>query len=165
MIRILFVVGTSLSLILTAPSDAPKVQPTPSTTTEASMPKPRVVYVPLATTTTTTMSPAELVEYARSVHGKCGEWYDEAMKAGWPPEEWKTISKVMYRESRCDPLAWNGQDAGLMQINKVHRKRLNYLGMAFPDSMFHGYWNLVFAHDLWQRAGWEPWKFRGVIPG
>jgi hypothetical protein len=102
---------------------------------------------------------------SRTEHGKCGEWYDTAMSAGWPADEWPTISKVMWRESRCLVDAWNGHDAGLMQINQIHKPRLRYLGMSHPDTMFNPYWNLVFARDLWERAGWEPWTFKGVVPG
>lgn len=121
------------------------------------------LHVPVASTPD--LSSVNWVELARSEHGRCGEWYDTAMKAGWPAEEWKTISKVMYRESRCDPFAWNGQDAGLMQINKFHRHTLRYMGMQFPNTMFFPYWNLYFARDLWEREGWEPWVFKGVVPG
>lgn len=97
--------------------------------------------------------------------GRCGQWYTTARDAGWPIEEWPTVSKVMWRESRCDSDAWNGADAGLMQINQIHRRYLAEMGMSFPTSMFDPYWNLLYARSLWERAGWEPWIFKGVVPG
>lgn len=120
------------------------------------------------TTTSTTVSPLDNVDWvalARATYGKCGEWYDTAMEAGWPADQWPTISKVMWRESRCTPDAWNGADAGLMQINKVHRRYLTDMNLIFPSAMFNPYWNLLYARTLWERAGWEPWKFKGVVPG
>lgn len=48
----------------------------------------------------------------------CAQWYDAAIEAGWSPEEWPTISRVMYRESMCTPTADNNSSSarGLMQI-------------------------------------------------
>lgn len=61
-------------------------------------------------------------EEARALYGRCGEWHDMALGLGWPAEEWPTLSKVMYRESRCDITAHNSTDPlsgsrGLLQIN------------------------------------------------
>lgn len=96
---------------------------------------------------------------------KCGEWYTTARDAGWSDSEWAVLSKIMWRESRCDPHAWNGADAGLTQINRVHRGYVADMGMVWPWDMFDPYMNLVYARSLWERAGWEPWTFRGVVPG
>jgi hypothetical protein len=62
------------------------------------------------------------VDEARMRYGRCGEWYNLAMAIGWPAEEWPIISKVLYRESRCNIDSWNKTDPasgsrGLMQIN------------------------------------------------
>lgn len=62
------------------------------------------------------------VDEARMRYGRCGEWYNLAMSIGWPAEEWPIISKVLYRESRCNIDSWNKTDPasgsrGLMQIN------------------------------------------------
>lgn len=96
---------------------------------------------------------------------KCGQWYTTAIDAGWPESEWPTISKVMWRESRCDPNAWNGADAGLMQINRIHTRYVAEMGMVWPWDMFDPTSNLEYARSLWERAGWEPWIFKGVVPG
>lgn len=97
--------------------------------------------------------------------GKCGQWYVTARLAGWPADQWPTISKVMWRESRCDPNAWNGHDAGLMQINRIHTRYIADMGLVWPDAMFNAYKNLLYARTLWERAGWEPWTFKGTTPG
>ena len=171
MLKIILVAGTAISLIVTSPHTGEK-----NTTKDSNVSTQWPVQyqyltsgTPTTTTTTTSVAaPLEGVDWvalARHNHGKCGEWYDTAMSAGWPEDQWRTISKVMWRESRCQPDAWNGHDAGLMQINQIHKSRLRHLGMSHPDTMFNPYWNLVFARDLWERAGWEPWTFKGVVPG
>ena len=57
---------------------------------------------------------------------ECAEWYPLAVEVGWPVEEWPAVSKIMWRESRCNPLAHNGRDPrhgtllgsiSLLQIN------------------------------------------------
>lgn len=62
------------------------------------------------------------VDLARLVYGSCGEYHDLAISVGWPEKEWKTLSRVMYRESRCNLFSFNktdpnGGSRGLIQIN------------------------------------------------
>ena len=62
------------------------------------------------------------IDEARMLYGRCGEWKLLAEQIGWPAEEWPIISKVLYRESRCNIGSWNRDDPatgsrGLMQIN------------------------------------------------
>lgn len=76
------------------------------------------------------------VDEARMLYGKCGEWKPLALAVGWPESEWGTLSKVLYRESRCNIDSWNKTDPssgsrGLMQIN--------------------GYWC---RPNKWSTAGW-----------
>jgi hypothetical protein len=94
----------------------------------------------------------------------CARWYDAFIAAGWEPSEWRTARWVMFRESRCDQYAWNGQDAGLMQINKVHRPLIESYSLVFPYDLFDPETNLWIAHVLWLQYGWKPWTFRGVVP-
>jgi hypothetical protein len=92
-------------------------------------------------------------------YGQCGEWHDLALKVGWPAEEWHNLQKIIFRESRCTPDAWNGADAGLTQINQIHTKWLNQMGYSHPDDMFDPEKNLTFAYRLWSGSGWKPWRF------
>lgn len=132
---------------------------------------PVVTTVPVPETTsapTTTMPDLSGVDWtalAREQYGKCGEWHDLAIQVGWPEEEWQTLSKIIFRESRCTPDAWNGHDAGLTQINQIHTKWLNQMGFSHPDDMFEPEKNLTFAYRLWEGSGWKPWRFSGVVPG
>ena len=99
------------------------------------------------------------VEEQQTKYGQCGEWHDLALKVGWPPEEWKNLQKIIFRESRCTPDAWNGHDAGLTQINQIHTKWLGQMGYSHPDDMFDPEKNLTFAYRLWSGSGWKPWRF------
>jgi hypothetical protein len=101
----------------------------------------------------------QIVEDARSNYGPCGEWRDLALSVGWPESEWPRLGYILYRESRCTPYAWNGADAGLSQINQIHRKWLSDMGWSHPDDMFDPAKNLTFAYRLWTTSGWKPWSF------
>jgi hypothetical protein len=128
-----------------------------------------VITTPPSTTTTTTNPPIDfnrVIAQAREVYGKCGEWHDLALSVGWQESEWKTLSYVLHRESRCQPSAWNGHDAGLTQINQIHTKWLNQMGLNHPDSMFDPALNLTFAYRLYSgreennQCGWTPWSIK-----
>jgi hypothetical protein len=117
---------------------------------------------PTTTTTTTEVplvsDPLDYIDEQRALHGQCGEWYETAKSVGWTDAEWETLSKVMYRESRCTADAWNGHDAGLVQINQIHTEWMGMMGFNFPDGMFNPTNNLYFARRLWETSGWKPWK-------
>lgn len=98
---------------------------------------------------------------------KCQEWLPLAVEMGWPNETevLQTLGRVMWKESRCSPLAVNESsgDYGLTQINQLHSSWLAEMGwtlddMAVPSS------NLRFAYLLWNsreeqgKCGWQPWS-------
>lgn len=128
---------------VTATSITPEITTTTSTTTTE---------VPLAS------DPLDYIDEQRAMHGQCGEWYETAKSVGWTDAEWATLQKVMYRESRCTADAWNGHDAGLVQINQIHTEWMGMMGFNFPDDMFNPTNNLYFARRLWEGSGWKPWK-------
>jgi len=121
-----------------------------------------VITAPASTTTTTTVAPTTTttvsVEDLRIIHGQCGEWHDLAISVGFNEEDWKVLSRILYRESRCQPDAWNGWDAGLAQINQIHKEWLSQIGWKHPEDMFNPENNLRFAYMLYQSSGWKPWK-------
>jgi hypothetical protein len=104
------------------------------------------------------------VDELRAKYGQCGEWHDLAIDVGWPEEQWKKLSYVIWKESRCTVDAWNGQDAGLTQINRIHTEWLASMGLKHPDDMFNPRLNLEFAFKLWSSreekglCGWKPWS-------
>lgn len=111
----------------------------------------------------------------------CAEWYPLAMEVGWPEAEWPTLSYVIHRESRCDPLAWNRDDPGtgsrgLTQVNSEPWCRkgryvphpAGYLGqlgvLETCDDLFEPRINLLGAYKIFLYGlekhgyGWGPWS-------
>ena len=97
----------------------------------------------------------------------CQEWVPEAIAAGWPADRQilETLMSIIWRESRCQPDAWNGHDAGLTQINQIHTAWIAELGLGnHPDAMFDPARNLEFAWKLYSsreaagKCGWKPWS-------
>jgi hypothetical protein len=91
----------------------------------------------------------------------------EAIAAGWPADRQtlETLMSVIWRESRCQPDAWNGHDAGLTQINQIHSAWITELGLGeHPEAMFNPVLNLEFAWRLYSSreakglCGWKPWS-------
>jgi hypothetical protein len=109
---------------------------------------------------------ASTVEELRAKYGQCGEYHDLALEVGWTEKEWPKLSYVIWKESRCTVDAWNGHDAGLTQINKIHAAWLLELGYKHPDDMFNARNNLWFAYKLWSSreekglCGWKPWTVK-----
>lgn len=116
-------------------------------------------------------------ELARLIYGKCGEYHDLAIKAGWPKSQWPTLSKIMYRESRCNNFAINKSDPnggsrGLLQINGYWCRKNKYNPNGWLqqksilkncEDLFDSYTNLRAGWEMWQysqhrnRCGWKPW--------
>jgi hypothetical protein len=102
---------------------------------------------------------------------RCDGWVDLARRVGWPEEQLPKMSYVMYRESRCDPKAHNGDDpaggsSGLMQLNRYFCKRSRYHENGYfvdngildeCDDLFDPRLNLEAALFLWENSGWGPW--------
>ena len=113
-----FIAGLSAFTLLWDASEPPaqKIQPGVQITTTLNS----VVPVTVAPTTT--------------VPKGCAQYVADAITAGWPADQSPTLARVMFRESRCNPLAFNSQDSnggsrGLMQVNGVHEKWLKEAGV------------------------------------
>jgi len=98
---------------------------------------------------------------------KCGVWFPLAISQGWPdnPIILKTLDRIMWRESRCTPLADSGPDHGLMQINQIHTKWLDDLGwthedMKDPTANLRFAWLLYSGRETNGQCGWTPWSIK-----
>ena len=74
---------------------------------------------------THTVAPIDLsgvnwTELGRLMYGRCGEYHDLAISVGWSEAQWKKLSFVMYRESRCNTMAFNKTDpnGGAVDLSK-----------------------------------------------
>lgn len=137
--------------------------PAQTTTTSTTLPPVTTTTVDLSSVDWNALRQIE-VDSMRQKYGNCGEYHDLAISIGWPEEEWDTLSQVMWRESRCVTDSWNGADAGLMQINRVHTEWAAQMGFTHPDDLFTPENNLYFALRLWETSGWKPWRFSGEVP-
>jgi hypothetical protein len=107
----------------------------------------------LPTTTTTTTAPKK----------GCAQYVADAITAGWPADQAPMLARVMFRESRCNPLAYNSQDSnggsrGLMQMNGTHKKWLIEQGFITTlDDLFRPDVNLRASAHLYSMVGWSAW--------
>jgi hypothetical protein len=104
------------------------------------------------TTTTTTEAPKG-----------CAQYVADAITAGWPADQAPMLARVMFRESRCTPTAYNGKDMaggsyGLMQINGQHKAWLIEQGFITSlDDLFVPSVNLRVSAHLYSMVGWSAW--------
>ena len=121
------------------------------TTNLNSAPPVTIALKPLPTTTTTTAPKG------------CAQYVADAITAGWPADQAPTLARVMFRESRCIPTAYNGKDTaggsyGLMQINGQHKLWLMQLGYINSlNDLFNPDINLRAALHLYGMVGWSAW--------
>lgn len=131
-----------------------------------------------STPPTIDFSQVNWIELGRLMYGKCGEYHDLAIQAGWPESQWPTLSKVMYRESRCNTFSFNKSDPnsgsrGLIQINGYWCKKNKYNPNGWLqqksilnncEDLFDPYTNLRAGWAMWQYSqerngcGWRPWS-------
>ena len=122
------------------------------TTNLNSTPPVTIALTTMPTTTTTTTVPKG-----------CAQYVADAITAGWPADQAPMLAKVMFRESRCIPTAYNAQDTaggsyGLMQINGQHKLWLMQLGyMNSLNDLFNPDINLRAALHLYGMVGWSAW--------
>ena len=95
----------------------------------------------------------------------CAAYVADAISAGWPADQAPTLARVMFRESRCIPTAYNAQDTGggsygLLQVNGQHKDWLMQTGFITSlDDLFNPDVNLRAALHLYRMVGnsWSPW--------
>lgn len=147
-------------------------------TTTTSLPKQEIEAVPVAIQQQSIdLSGIDWVALARHVYGRCGEYYHLAMAVGWPADQWPKISKVMYRESRCNTTSFNrtdpnGGSRGLMQVNGFWCRPNKYTKQGWLqdkgvlsscEDLFNAETNLRASLHMWlysqdkNGCGWRPW--------
>jgi hypothetical protein len=87
--------------------------------------------------------------------GTCGEWRSEAIDAGFTAEQWLTVRRLMYRESRCQERAHHrGGATGLMQIMPMWADDCG----GSPSDLYNGEFNLRCAVHILGVQGWQAWS-------
>ena len=93
----------------------------------------------------------------------CAQYVADAITAGWPADQAPMLARVMFRESRCVPTAFNQFDSnqgsrGLMQINGIHEQWLIEQGFITSlDDLFVPSVNLRVSAHLYSMVGWSAW--------
>jgi len=103
----------------------------------------------------------------------CQTVFDMARHVGWPENELTTVVAIAYRESRCNPTAFNATDpnggsAGVMQINYFWCKPSKYFANGYLqaygliqtcDDLFDLEDNLRSALNIYRYSnGWRAWS-------
>jgi len=102
--------------------EIPTTTQAPTTTTVVTTTTTTVPEVPVTVTALLDETPVVL-PYKHGADKMCWEWLTLAHDVGWPEDELSKLGYIIWRESRCDPMAWNQDDPtpdgsrGLTQIN------------------------------------------------
>ena len=101
---------------------------------------------------------------------KCPQFWDTALQVGWKWKDIKVLDKIMFRESQCNPSAFNSKDPmggsrGLIQINGFWTPWLRQQGLRnAPDALFNPELNLLAGLHIYNYGvdkygdGWGPWN-------
>ena len=102
---------------------------------------------------------------AEATGDRCPQWRAAALAAGWTPAQWRTLDRIMWRESKCRPKAYNGRHRdrsfGLLQINTKgylwagHQGVRDLCGARVhrPSDLFQPTLNLWCAKQLHRKYG------------
>lgn len=170
------ITGSTVGRVTARPSETTTLTTVPTTSTTSTTTTTVAVAPPPVPTTTTTLVPDltnhSAVDAARSKWGRCGEWHDLAISVGWTEADWPMLSRVLYKESRCNFDSWNRADPydgsmGLTQINTFWclPTKYNPAGwlqkqgvLSECSQLFDPATNLAAALLIFQRSGWGPWN-------
>lgn len=87
--------------------------------------------------------------------GACSQWSGMALDVGWSQDQWSTLSRIMYRESRCDPGAHNPSGAtGLLQIMPGWADDCG----GSPSDLYGPWFNLSCGLHVLHAQGWSAWS-------
>ena len=104
---------------------------------------------------------------------KCPQFWETALQVGWKWKDLPILDKIMYRESRCNPVVFNREDPnggsrGLVQINGFWTPWLKEQGVLSPPKASRGLFNpainLLAALHIYNYGvdrygnGWGPWN-------
>ncbi len=104
-----------------------------------------------------------------AVGHKCTQYVNLARKVGWPKSERANLARIMWRESRCDPKAFNKNDPwggsySLLQVNGSNvgwATRMGYIKTR--NDLFNPRKNLKVGLELWRLYGWKPWGTKSSV--
>ena len=161
---------TALSLFISVMSIF-ILTPPPAPTADDLAPAPITVWQGLEPASPT--PPTTVVTTPITQPDACQTVFDMARHVGWPEHELTQLVAVAYRESRCNPDAFNptdpnGGSAGVMQINYFWCKPSSYYANGYLqaygllrtcDDLFDLEDNLRSALAIYRYSnGWRAWS-------
>jgi soluble lytic murein transglycosylase-like protein len=104
-----------------------------------------------------------------AVSPQCKKYVDLGRRIGWPKSQRYELARIMWRESRCNPKAYNAADPwggsyGLMQINGSNvgwATRMGYIRTR--TDLTDPRQNLKVGLELWRLYGWKPWGTKSSV--
>ena len=145
--------------------------PPPAPTADDLAPAPITVWQGLEPASPT--PPTTVITTPITQPDACQTVFDMARHVGWPEHELTQLVAVAYRESRCNPDAFNptdpnGGSAGVMQINYFWCKPSSYYANGYLqaygllrtcDDLFNLEDNLCSALAIYRYSnGWRAWS-------
>jgi len=176
LILLLATCNTTPSPVAPPPSaDTAPISGLPATTTTVRVritePRPpsTATIPPSTIAPTTTLAPIVPGAPGTAIQGYCTQ-YEPLLIELAPPGGWDIakMSRTMWRESRCEPWAWNARsaDSGLLQVNKI-----NYTWLRTNMGEWVDRWTLQDPRQnirasaklctYWRKAGsscYQPWS-------
>ena len=147
------------------------LKPPPAPTSDDLAPAPITVWQGLEPASPT--PPTTVVTTPITQPDACQTVFDMARHVGWPEHELTQLVAIAYRESRCNPDAFNptdpnGGSAGVMQINYFWCKPSSYYANGYLqaygllrtcDDLFDLEDNLRSALAIYRYSnGWRAWS-------
>jgi hypothetical protein len=144
--------------------------PPPAPTADDLAPAPITVWQGLEPASPT--PPTTVVTTPITQPDACQTVFDMARHVGWAEQDLTQLIAIAYRESRCNPAAFNASDpnggsAGVMQINYFWCKPSTYWPTGWLQAqsildncaqLFDPQINARAAVAIWRNSGWLPWK-------
>lgn len=105
----------------------------------------------------TTVPDVPVLWSTESADGRCVgmEWALEYYSPGWDVVR---MSRIMYRESRCQPTASNTCCSGLLQMHRMHIPRMALCGVVARADLYDPMKNICAAAALWGTSGYGAWS-------
>lgn len=161
--RTLVIIGLTFTTIITVLLGLAPKEPTPEVAKITFIDVTPFLILPPSTTSTTSTLPEVIPAGISTDHTqRCPKWEAKFREYGLPVQ---AFSYIAYRESRCNPQAWNrtlnangSQDLGLVQINSSWKTVTHDICGTGIKGLFDVDCNLSVAKYLYDNGGLGHWS-------
>ena len=161
--RTLVIIGLTFTSIITVLLGLAPKEPTPEVAKITFIDVTPFLILPPSTTSTTSTLPEVIPAGISTDHKqRCPKWEAKFREYGLPVQ---AFSYIAYRESRCNPQAWNrtlnangSQDLGLVQVNSSWKTVTRNICGTNNKGLFDVDCNLSVARYLYDNGGLGHWS-------